>query len=419
MNNTKISIIVPVYNARAHIKQCIYSLVNQTYKNIEIIFIDDGSIDDCSEIIEKFAKKDKRIILYKQKNSGVSAARNKGLQLAQGDYIMCCDADDFYERNAVEVCVSEVNKRKCCDAVFYNGRLICPDGSVSPAIVGEQYQNIPRNIDCEKSGFLGIFTTVWAGMLSRKVLEKYKISFREGHIYEDWEFLGHFMSKASKVAWVNVMLYNYRWNQATSISTDVSKTCLDIFETFDLIEHHYIQAGRWENVQYSHYQKALSHLIYFTRDRIKNASEAVRTAYTEKTKEYINRIPYIHLLSIMHYTPLRERVWVLEQHKDAADEVRFCKHNLFRSKIHQFKMQFRIKTKNIMMKIFPAYRVTNNLRQEIEQMHWTLISKIDHLTQLEQENKKEINRIKKHLQIGENPQSELEETDIDLFYDEF
>ncbi|WP_353121211.1 glycosyltransferase family 2 protein [Dysgonomonas capnocytophagoides] len=96
MNNPKISIIVPVYNAERYIEQCIYSVLNQTFKDYELILIDDGSKDGSLGLCEKLRETDSRIIIYSQKNKGVSTARNKGIELAKGDWISFLDSDDYF-----------------------------------------------------------------------------------------------------------------------------------------------------------------------------------------------------------------------------------------------------------------------------------------------------------------------------------
>lgn len=103
MNNTElISVIIPVYNVEKYLNQCIESIINQTYKNLEIILIDDGSTDNSGEICENYSKKDPRIKVIHQKNSGVSSARNKGIDIATGKYINFIDSDDYIEEDMIE-----------------------------------------------------------------------------------------------------------------------------------------------------------------------------------------------------------------------------------------------------------------------------------------------------------------------------
>ena len=107
-NEELISIIVPVYNTEKYLKQCMQSLVNQTYKNIEIIVINDGSTDQSQKILEKYLEKDSRVKIIFQENKGISAARNKALELASGRYIMFVDSDDWIELNTCQIVLREL-----------------------------------------------------------------------------------------------------------------------------------------------------------------------------------------------------------------------------------------------------------------------------------------------------------------------
>ena len=101
-NNELISVIVPVYNVEKYLEQCIESIINQTYKNLEIILIDDGSTDNSGKICEKYAKRDQRIKVVHQKNSGVSSARNTGIDFSTGKFINFIDSDDYIEKDMIE-----------------------------------------------------------------------------------------------------------------------------------------------------------------------------------------------------------------------------------------------------------------------------------------------------------------------------
>lgn len=117
MKKKLISIIIPIYNASMHINKCLNSLINQTYKNIEIILIDDGSTDDSYILCKEFEKVDKRIKVFHQENSGVSSARNFGLQVAKGDYITFVDSDDYVEKDIYELLINCINKDKAQIAI--------------------------------------------------------------------------------------------------------------------------------------------------------------------------------------------------------------------------------------------------------------------------------------------------------------
>ncbi|MCI8778348.1 MAG: glycosyltransferase family 2 protein [Bacilli bacterium] len=103
--NELISIIIPVYNTEDYLDKCLSSIINQTYKNIEIIIIDDGSTDNSKKIIKQYMNKDCRISYYYQNNSGVAIARNSGIDKAQGDYIAFIDSDDYIDLTFIEKCM--------------------------------------------------------------------------------------------------------------------------------------------------------------------------------------------------------------------------------------------------------------------------------------------------------------------------
>lgn len=117
--NIAVSIVVPVYNAAPYLRKCLDSIVNQTLKNIEIIFIDDGSTDGSSEICREYAAKDKRIIYYKKENEGLAAARQDGIERANGEYVGFVDSDDWLELNMYERMYT-VAKENDADIVFCN-----------------------------------------------------------------------------------------------------------------------------------------------------------------------------------------------------------------------------------------------------------------------------------------------------------
>ena len=124
-----ISVIIPVYNVEKFIDRCINSLINQTYKNLEIILVDDGSPDNCPGLCDDWAKKDNRIKVVHKQNGGLSDARNAGLERSTGDYIMFVDSDDFVDETICEVLLNDLKNN---DADFSMcGVEICNDYSAN------------------------------------------------------------------------------------------------------------------------------------------------------------------------------------------------------------------------------------------------------------------------------------------------
>ena len=128
MNKTiKISVIIPVYKVEKYINQCIESVIDQTYDNLEIILIDDGSPDKCPQICDEYANKDKRIIVVHKKNGGLASSRNIGLDLASGDLISFVDSDDWIDREMFAEMVQLKEKYNasivCCEGIHTDGNI--------------------------------------------------------------------------------------------------------------------------------------------------------------------------------------------------------------------------------------------------------------------------------------------------------
>ena len=101
--SVKISVIIPIYNSEKYLSECLESIINQTFKDIEIICINDGSKDKSEQIIKQYAEKDKRIILLNQKNEGAGPARDKGVKISKGEYLSFIDSDDFFHFRTLEI----------------------------------------------------------------------------------------------------------------------------------------------------------------------------------------------------------------------------------------------------------------------------------------------------------------------------
>lgn len=112
MNEELVTLIIPVYNIEKYITRCLESVVSQTYSNLQIILVNDGSIDNSSEICQEFAQKDERIVLINKQNEGVSKARNKAIQYIKGKFVMFIDGDDWIDQNCVEICERKMHENQ-------------------------------------------------------------------------------------------------------------------------------------------------------------------------------------------------------------------------------------------------------------------------------------------------------------------
>lgn len=212
--NAKVTIIVPVYNVEKYLRKCLDSLINQTYENLEIIVIDDGSTDSSGKICDEFSKKDDRVIAIHQKNAGVSVARNVGLDRMSGDYVTFVDSDDYLELNAIERFLEMMINEKA-DIVIAEATTFFKDRTVYyPNKVAEEYSTelIKEKILMDKLG-----NHVATKFYEVELWEK--IRFPAKLVYEDFYVLPSVCVNAKKIIYRCEPLYYYNRMNSTSLSS--------------------------------------------------------------------------------------------------------------------------------------------------------------------------------------------------------
>lgn len=228
----KVSIVIPVYNTEKYLDECLKSIENQTLKEIEIICVNDGSKDNSLVILKDHAKKDKRIRIFNQKNSGVSVARNNGIKIARGKYIMFIDSDDIVPPYAYEKAYNCAETNEVQVACL--GNICFVDGDeVNLNSFGYDESKI-RKVNCEKFQnpyySLGIeISSVWNKIWRKSFLIENNIFFKEGISRgEDWLFNCIAFSGVRKVAHDDNIFYCYRQNRPESaLTTSSAKKILE------------------------------------------------------------------------------------------------------------------------------------------------------------------------------------------------
>jgi len=224
-----ISIIVPIYKVEKYLNRCIKSILNQTYKNIEIILVDDGSPDNCGKICDRYANEDKRIKVIHKKNGGLSDARNAGLEICTGEYISFIDSDDWVEKNYIEVLYNLI-KLKNSDIAICNYIEIFDEKIKSLTEIEEIYTY--SNIDSlyQLMGKNGVnFTVAWGKLYKKTLFEN--IRFPVGKIHEDEYTTYKLLYISKKVSYTTKKLYYYlkRKDSITGESFNI-KNRLDAIE---------------------------------------------------------------------------------------------------------------------------------------------------------------------------------------------
>ena len=223
----KVSIIVPVYNVERYLRQCLDSLVNQTYQNIEIICVDDGSTDASSEILTEYALKNSKVRVIRQENSGLSAARNVGFSFATGEYVMYVDSDDWIDVCTCEKAVFRAEEH-AADLVVWPYIREFPNRSAPKAIFSEEktfHAAECRELQRRMIGLLGTelahpenadaLCTVWGKLYLRELIAQNDIHFTDLQrigTYEDGLFNLHYLAHVKNATYIPDYLSHYRKN---------------------------------------------------------------------------------------------------------------------------------------------------------------------------------------------------------------
>lgn len=300
-----ISIIVPVYNTENYLEKCLYSLVNQTYKNIEIIIIDDGSPDNSMNIIQKFVLADNRVKVISQKNQGLSGARNTGMNNANGDYIMFIDSDDWIEIDTCEKAINASEKYNA-DVVFWpyikefsdlqkdnylfdKTEIIWSEKNINQlsrrmvGLVGDELAN-PQSIDN--------LVTAWGKLYKKSVIGDVrftdtKILGTEDALFNIEVFLG-----INSAVYIPDLLSHYRKDNESSLTHNYKKKLVSRWREM----YSRIKFLLDRNDMSREYYDALKNRICFGLIGLGiNLAEDKKMSFKEKKKEIYN------ILSMKHY----------------------------------------------------------------------------------------------------------------------
>lgn len=239
--NTKISIIIPIYNGEKYIERCLKSIINQDYEELEIILINDGSTDKSIDILKKFKNIDNRIKVIDKENTGVSDTRNRGIEEATGDYIMFIDVDDYLEENMIKKIINTINK-KDIDLIKFNYNITTSDGKKEKGNEDyEEYkeknldkQNIEHFIDNILLGKVNAY--VWTLVIKREIIGNIRFN-KEIGMMEDLLFYINILSKTNNLYIMNDRLYNYFINTESVCNSPkyYYRNFCDMLKVYDLI----------------------------------------------------------------------------------------------------------------------------------------------------------------------------------------
>lgn len=261
-----VSVVVPVYKVEQYLERCVKSICEQTYQELEIILVNDGSPDSCGEMCEDLAQKDKRIQVLHKQNGGLSDARNAGVKLATGKYLLFVDSDDYIVKDLVEKAVAEAEKL-ACDMVLFD--YYCVENGIEEV----RTTQIPggKVISLEEEHQLLLAPpAAWAKLFNREFYVKADCPFPKGVYFEDLATTPIFFLKAERISYLKEPLYYYIIRE-NSIMTGKNheKSSHDKMEVLDHILSVYRENGKYET-----YREELEYLV-------------LANAYFEPSKELV------------------------------------------------------------------------------------------------------------------------------------
>lgn len=230
-----VSFIIPVYNVEKYLSECVESILAQTYRDFEILLVDDGSPDNCPVLCDEWAKRDSRIKALHKPNGGLSDARNYGLEHAQGDYVVFVDSDDFWiGEDSLERLVNIVDAHPECDFISFNCSYYYQDTNTYKKWVAyDDKLAFPTDKDTAMRSLVASGTLPMSACLkviSRKSLSDMGLRFIKGTIAEDIPWFIDLLDGSKNCMFVNQYIYAYRQNVAGSITASGNpKSTSDLF----------------------------------------------------------------------------------------------------------------------------------------------------------------------------------------------
>lgn len=235
----KLSIIIPVYNVEKYVSNCLESILNQPFKDLEVICVNDGSSDKSLSVLQEYKNRDERMIIIDKKNEGSGVARNSALAIARGEYIFFVDGDDWIEENSLDKMISEADKLQT-DILIFGGLSYYEEkgrkGGYSANKLPKKYLNKIFSSEDIKKDVFKFPSTAWTKLYRREFLMKNNIKFQEIKVGQDQLPFFHSIITAEKIALLPQNLYCYRKNRKGAVTAVKKKKNFSPIYVFYAVE---------------------------------------------------------------------------------------------------------------------------------------------------------------------------------------
>lgn len=271
-----VSVVVPIYKVEPYLEKCVKSIQNQTYQNLEIILVDDGSPDRCGEICDRYAREDTRIKAVHKENGGLSDARNYGVRYTTGKYLLFVDSDDFIHETLVEKTV-KVAEENACDLVLFDYYYV--EHNIEEVRTCEQIPAYQTTSLDRQRVLLATPPSAWSKLFNRDFYMSSGIEFPKGLYFEDLGTTPKFLLKAKKVFYLKEPLYYYMIRSNSIMGNqNYRKKYSDMVSILEQVLRYYEKEGAFEQ-----YRSELEFLVF-------------KNAFFEPAKELVlahHEKPYI------------------------------------------------------------------------------------------------------------------------------
>ena len=282
-----ISVIVPVYNVEKYLKQCLDSILVQTFSNIEIICVNDGSTDNSRKILEEYKNRDSRIKIVDKKNGGLSSARNAGMKVAVGEFISFIDSDDWIEPTMLEKLYESMTTHNtditiCAVHQFDEQKQKNDDSNKYYTLeyFDESFDNCAFSYVDVRPFIMDVCVMAWNKLYRRSHIDECQAEFPDGLIFEDGPFFFSIFFKTKRVSIVRDFLYNYRINRTGSIIQKAGKKFLDVIDVVELMFNSVKQLENEEEIRKTFCKKKVEDFIY----RFENLDSKYKSQFAKKLK---------------------------------------------------------------------------------------------------------------------------------------
>jgi len=298
----KVSVIIPVYNVEKYLRECLDSILSQTFKDFEVICVDDGSTDASVDILREYADNDDRFIILKQANQGAAVARNYGMSIAKGKYLLFLDSDDVFSEMLLEKSVAKAEFFDADITIFKamsfdttsKIKAVMKDG-ITKFRLGQQ-KTFSHN-DVSDKIFNSFLIPAWNKLFKKSFVFNNKILFQEIKRYNDLFFTNKALTLATKIILLDEVLLFYRVGLKSNLQSGKDNTPLEVHKALFALKRFLDEQGVYEKVKDSFIKLALDNVFYNLHE-IKNDNS--RSLYVNKLRD-----EYFKDLGITEYNNLR------------------------------------------------------------------------------------------------------------------